>query len=506
MNRLRGNFRVPSIPQGGEAGMEVHPAAMSRLSLLQTRDSNSPTKDGSIPFHDVGETSRMGSLLISVRCRKDLPFPKEELKVGRFDKYPTNVVIISEDTNDLRDLDVVMSTKSHRSGVCVFWHDQISNIEKRSYLIALRSLKGVIERMCSPFEPGLIRYRMVRVMQFEDPEYFGEFIAEMNQLMRTPIADELMPLTEYPNVSVYSVSNYGQLILAMLLSSDSLSYRNKVCGPPLRLMFLWLENLRFAQSYAVMIRLFSALYERLNNNNCDSCFERILMSAESDRIPYPYALESFMTSNTRYVSIKPSRSLDYEFGQHDVARRSGLAWRNWEHNYVSPNFTKGEMIFTLECKTGGYVDMAIPQHWGMSLIQGLHFLQKGLKAARFGQGNDGLISSVREKGFHTDNCFLMKECIIDIWLIARTIPVFENFCINVAGLLSLCLIPKNLVAFVPQDDSEIDYFDTLVRYLFGIRLDICASIFNELRVPSPEACKMRLNCEDIALTLVHYQG
>lgn len=506
MNRLRGNFRVPLMPQGVEAGMGLQPAVPSRLSLLEKRNSNSPTKDGSIPFHDVGETSRMGSLLISVRGRKDFTFPREELKVGQIDKHSTSVILIPADIRNLTSLNVILSTRFRDNGTCVFWHDQISTIDKRSYLIALRSLKGVVDRMQSPLDPGLIRYRMVRVAYFEDPEYFGEFIAETNQLMKTLIPDDLMPLTRYPKIKDYSVSNYGQLILAMLLSSDSLSYRNRECGPPLRLMFLWLENFRFAESPAVMLRLFTALYERLNDNNCDSCFEKILMSSESDRVPYPYALESFMTSRSRYISIKPSKSLDYEFGQHDVARRSGLAWRYWEHNFISPSFARGEMIFTLECKTGDYADVPVPQHWGMSLIQGLHFLQKGLKAARYGQGNDGLISSVREKGFHLDNCFLMKECIIDIWLVARTIPDFEDFCINIAGLLSLCLIPKSLVDYIPDDMTDIDYFDTLVRYLFGFRLDMCASIFNELRVPSPEACKMRLNCEDIALTLVHYQG
>lgn len=506
MNRLRGNFRVPSMPQGVEAGGNVQLAVPSRLSLLEKRNSNSPIKDGNIPFHDMGETSPMGSLLISIRGRNDFTFPREELKVGRADQYLTNVIVIPEDIKDLRNLRVILSTRFNDSATCVFWHNQISIIDKRSYLIALRSLKGMVDRMKSPLAPGLIRHRMIRVAYFEDPEYFGQFIVETNHLLKTPLPNELIPLTRYPKIKDYLVSNYGQLILAMLLSSDSFSYRNKVCGPPLRLMFLWLENFRFAESHAIMLRLFSALYERLNDKNCDSCFEKILMSSESDRIPYPYALESFMTSSSRYISIKPSKSLDYEFGRHDVARRSGLAWRNWEHNFISPSFARGEMIFIVECKTGEYAEVSIPQHWGMSLIQGLHFLQKGLKAARYGQGNDGLISSVREKGFHVDNCFLMKECIIDIWLVARTIPDFEDFCINIAGLLSLCLIPKSLVDYIPNDDSEVDYFDTLVRYLFGFRLDICANMFNELRVPSPEACKIRLNCEDVALTLVHYQG
>nr|DAZ85693.1 TPA_asm: VP4 [Aedes orbi-like virus] len=506
MNRMRGNFRVVSVPQGAEANMNHQPANSSRFGLLERRNSNSPIKDGNIPYHDMGETSHMGSLLVSVRGRNDFPYAREQLVVGIADTHPTDVVLIPEDVRDLKKMNVILSTRFAEAATCVFWHDEISEIDKRSYLIALRSLKGMIERMRNPGSPGQIRFRMLRIMYFEDPNYFSQFISDTNYMLKMRVPDELALLTEYPNVKDYSVSTYGQLLLAMLLSSNNYSYRDKVCGPPIRLMFLWLENFRFADSHAVMFRLFSALYERLNNNNCDSCFERILMSSESDRIPYPYALESFMTSNTRYISIRPSRSLDYELGQHDVARRSGLAWRNWEHNYISPTFVKGEMIFMVECATGDYVDVPVPQHWGMSLVQGLHFLQKGLKAARYGQGNDGLIRAVQEKRFHIDNCSMMKECIIDIWLIARTVPSFENFCINTAGLLTLCLIPRQLVEYIPEDQRDVDYFDTLVRYLFGHRIDSCVGIFRDLTVPSPNFCKARLDSEDVSLTLIHYQG
>lgn len=130
----------------------------------------------------------------------------------------------------------------------------------------------------------------------------------------------------------------------------------------------------------------------------------------------------------------------------------------------------GEMSFMIQGEEGEAIEFRIPQHWGMSLVQGLHFLQKGFKGACFGQGNQALIGSVREKGFHANESSYLRECVIDIWLISRSVPEFDNFCVNVAGLLSLCAIPADLVGFVPEGMRDVDYYDTLVRYLFNARI------------------------------------
>lgn len=45
-------------------------ATPNRFHLIEKRERESPDKDLSIPYHDIGETSRMGGLLISVRGKR----------------------------------------------------------------------------------------------------------------------------------------------------------------------------------------------------------------------------------------------------------------------------------------------------------------------------------------------------------------------------------------------------------------------------------------------------
>lgn len=505
----RSNPRIQPVAFDNESMEQMREETpRKRTRLLEARSTMTPPTDETIPFLDVGETSKLGGMLFAVsEC--DFEMEEENLKIGVLDVQMTKVNLFPSDRVDLTDLNVALISKETGSREVVFWQSTLPDITKKNYLIGKRALVNIVEKLRSVRGTGVIKHRYLRKDLFPDDDSFFKFVQKTDRLLNTELPTMCEAIKAYSVIAKFSCKTYGQLILAMLIGSEELSFSKGTCGPPLRLMFLWLEGFVDTDQDAVRHRYLTLLYERVMTNTCDSCFERSLLFGENENIiTYPYSYESFITREDRYMGVGPGRSLNYEFLKHDEpSRDSCLSWSFWEHNYLTPTYSKDCMIFQIKLEDGGYKPVPVLQHWGMSLIQCLHFLQKGLKRAVYGGGNSGLVSSVMEKSMHLNQCAPLKEMIVDLILLSRDCPELRILCRNVATFMILCVIPRDLVSMINPGTRGVDYYDTLVRYAVGSVSCITDNVMDLFHPNGGSAViRQRLDLEDIQLTLIHYQG
>lgn len=481
-----------------------------RMRFLEARTSMSAKLDDSIPFVDMGEASLLGSLLLTAWSR-NYNFENRRIGVGVNDTHPTDVYLVPSTLYDLTGFVLSVPLPPFKSYEIVFWDSDITDIDQRSYLIATRSIRSLLKRLALPPPEGSIRGRYLRPGTISDQDDFTDFVQTLNDRLDSPLEESHQTYIQNSDLNVFKFYTYGQMILAIFIITRSVAFSDRKCGLPIRIMFLWLESFVALSDPADALYSLDLLYRYLQMNDderCHSCLERALLIeiGEGDTIiSYPYVFESFMTSAYRYMAVKPTRELRYEIKKHEVPdRQACLSWKYWEHTFVTPAFARCTMTFQLRCVDGSMLDILVSQHWGMSLIQCLHFLQKGLKGAVYGRGNKNLITSVQEKGFDLDDNAILKEMIVDVLLIGPAHPMLENLAVNVAGLMILCLIPSNLVHQVPVGQRGVDYYDSLVRNMFLRKLDICSEIYDCFRGLGANLCLERLNSEDMKLTMCHY--
>lgn len=189
----------------------------------------------------------MGSLLISARMGRGCEFEREGIKVGSNDRSDTFVSNVNLHIRDLSYFSVVLN-RSRRAGNTVFWHTNITPNDKRSFLIGSRLIRKLIDRMLSDDDSGRIRLRMMTKLNFEDRGAFPTFVEVLEEKLRSPVPQSLTGILTTSQIACYVVNTCGQLLLAILLSAKTLSYENKSCGLPIRIMFLWLENFAFCDN------------------------------------------------------------------------------------------------------------------------------------------------------------------------------------------------------------------------------------------------------------------
>lgn len=473
-----------------------------RFSLCEVRNTLIADVDLNVPYIDVGETSSIGGLLLYTSCKDELPIAN--IQVGVDDSNPTTVFLRKPNIPMDDDFLVYMGSPSRAIRRIVHWHDDMEDFQKREFLLAKRILGRLIRKFGNPEAAGEIRKRYLIGEPSETADAYNEFKSEVNCILNSKVFDG-----DRIRIGVYSYATYGGMILSMFLETRTLTPKSG--GIPLRLMFLWIQAFHGAVKSNLESRrigVLNSLYCTLKNRGCYSCLERFLFAelGLEGVFTYPYSYESMILTPERYMGVAPERSFEYEVREHSDHPRDCVAWSFWEHSFLRPAYVNGTVSFHIRLVDDRFATLAVNQHLGMSLIQGLHFLMKGLKQAVMTGSNHGLIESVREKGMHLRRCHDLKELICDLILLSRFEDGLKPLCENTALMIILCVIPKDLVLSVASMTHDVDYYDEAVRYAFGSCIEQAHSLLSILRSRIGfQSLRDRLDYDDIHMTLIHYE-